>query len=76
MWIVTAFQNGMIRNFDTAVQFYRGALDLVQAGQKMWKGVSREDRGTIFDTTFVRSVKRKYMLAVADVCQIHLLAGH
>jgi len=57
----------MLCRFDTAVPFYRSAFDLLTSGQIMWKDVSREDRGHIFDMVFVRGVKRIYMLALFEV---------
>lgn len=57
----------MINNLDAAVPFYRSAFDLLTAGQTMWKDVPREDRGHIFDMTFVRDVKRLYMLSLFEV---------
>jgi hypothetical protein len=67
-WIVTGFQHLMLCRFDTAVAFYRSAFDVLTSGQDIWKDVSPADRGHIFDMTFVRGVKRAYMLALFEVC--------
>jgi hypothetical protein len=60
----------MLCRFDTAVAFYRSAFDVLMSGQDIWKDVSPTDRGHIFDMTFVRGVKRIYMLALFEVCHL------
>jgi len=39
---------------------------VVNSGRTIWKDVSREDRGPIFDLAFVRGVKRMYMLSLFE----------
>lgn len=44
-------------NFESALEFYTSALDLLQWGRELWKDVSFEDKGAVFQPTFIRAVK-------------------
>lgn len=56
-------EEGARRNARVATQFYGSALTLLEWGQTKWRDVSRDDRGAIFENTFVRGVRRYYLSA-------------
>ncbi|CAL1694284.1 unnamed protein product [Somion occarium] len=63
-WFMRAFlEEGARRNARVATQFYGSALTLLEWGQTKWRDVSRDDRGAIFENTFVRGVRRYYLSA-------------
>lgn len=61
------FISSSLKQYATALEFYRRTLDILQWGRRTWKDVPRDDRGTVFDLTFVRGVKRFYMNALLEV---------
>ena len=42
---------------ESAVQFFTSALDLLQWGNERFRNVSFEDKGAVFQPTFIRGVK-------------------
>jgi hypothetical protein len=56
---------------------YRQALEVLQWGRKEWKDVPTDDRGSMFELTYIRAVKRMYVTALIEVCHsIASLANH
>ncbi|KAJ7592878.1 hypothetical protein C8J56DRAFT_929713 [Mycena floridula] len=56
-WILRGFlDSGLDQNHTVFVEFMNNAAEVIVAGQKLWKDVSREERGTVFDDTFLRGV--------------------
>lgn len=49
------------------VEFFTRAIDILEWGRRVWKDVPKDDRGAIFEVTFVRGVKRLYMSAMHQV---------
>lgn len=57
-WIIRGFMEYRLNeNFESALEFYTSALDLLQWGRELWKDVSFEDKGAVFQPTFIRAVK-------------------
>jgi hypothetical protein len=47
---------------------YSEAIDLLQWGRERWAAVGRDERGPVFEKTFIRSVKRLKLLHMTKVC--------
>src|SRR5882762_2283476 len=66
-WFMRAFWCASTNQYVTAVELYRQALEILEWGRQDWKDVTSNDRGTIFEITYVRGVKRFYMTALMEV---------
>ncbi|KAG5653892.1 hypothetical protein H0H81_009484 [Sphagnurus paluster] len=60
-WFMRGFLQASLGLPGSSSEFIRHALDVLQWGSRLWKDVPREERGTIFDPTFIRGVKRLHM---------------
>ncbi|KII90584.1 hypothetical protein PLICRDRAFT_106955 [Plicaturopsis crispa FD-325 SS-3] len=70
MWILRGFlQGGLKQDHHIAVEFYDRAIEVLNWGRQVWRGVRAEDRGTVFEASFVRGVRHlrieAYMQAYA-----------
>jgi hypothetical protein len=62
------FIEGGLKGNDVAKEeFYRRALDVIEWGRSTWKDVPKDDRGTIFDETFLRGLRAMHMEALMEV---------
>jgi len=50
---------------------YRQALEVLQWGRKEWKDVPTDDRGSMFELTYIRAVKRMYVTALIEAYDAH-----
>ncbi|EKM60747.1 uncharacterized protein PHACADRAFT_246860 [Phanerochaete carnosa HHB-10118-sp] len=58
VFIFRAFNEGSVeREYASALETYRMVIELIQRCQELWKDVSREERGEVFDAEFLRGVK-------------------
>ncbi|KAF9041911.1 hypothetical protein BDZ89DRAFT_1034726 [Hymenopellis radicata] len=66
-WIMKGFVDGMVAD-QPAQKFeqFRNAITVLRWGAKIWKDIPREDRGAIFETTFINGVRRLYLDAIMD----------
>ncbi|RDB28672.1 Small glutamine-rich tetratricopeptide repeat-containing protein beta [Hypsizygus marmoreus] len=62
-WLMRSFVQSAVTQVSTP-EFYRHVLDVLDWGNRVWKDVPRDDRGTIFDLTFIRGVRRLYLNAI------------
>jgi hypothetical protein len=61
---------------EVGIQFLKRAVDLLEWGRNIWKNVSNEDRGTIFQDTFLRSVRGMHLKMFMDVrCKSYFFKG-
>lgn len=69
-WTMRAFLAGSGKRglYDTALEFYRSAIEVLEWGRREWKNVSPDQRGVIFDETFVIGIKRLMLGTMMDVC--------
>lgn len=75
-WIMQGFFKDHISNdFVTALDFYNTAIEVLQWGTALWKDVSTECKGAIFQASFLRGVKCLRLDTLAKVCQ-SLSTGH
>ena len=44
-------------NIETALEFYNSAMEVLEWGSERWKDVAFEEKGAIFQPTFIRGVK-------------------
>ncbi|KAI0735557.1 hypothetical protein C8Q76DRAFT_668224 [Earliella scabrosa] len=57
-WIMRGIMEDYLRDdAESAVQFFTSALDLLQWGNERFRNVSFEDKGAVFQPTFIRGVK-------------------
>jgi hypothetical protein len=67
------FYQGAIGDKPAAIEFFRRALDILEWGSSKWKDVPRDDRGAIFESSFIRGVRKLYLDALWEV-RIHIWA--
>src|ERR1700683_373815 len=68
-WFMRAFVSSSTNQHVTAVELYRRAVEILQWGQRKWKDVPSDDKGSIFEPTYIRGVKRFYMTALMEVLE-------
>ncbi|KAF8079125.1 TPR-like protein [Lyophyllum atratum] len=64
-WIM----HGVIQSnlgLDSAPQFFRHALEVLEWGVRLWKDTPHDTRGPIFDETFIRGVRRLYLNSLME----------
>lgn len=52
---------------DNGVQFLKRAVDLLEWGRNVWKNVHKDDRGAIFQDTFLRGVRSLHLKMFMNV---------
>ncbi|RDB28593.1 Serine/threonine-protein phosphatase 5 [Hypsizygus marmoreus] len=62
-WVMRSFMQSTVTQV-SCPEFYRHALEVLEWGSRVWKDVPRDDRGPIFDLTFIRGVRRLYLNAI------------
>jgi hypothetical protein len=60
VWLFNAHLAGGLQNFGQSIGLYRRVLQILDWGRKEWAKITRRDRGTIFDSTFVRACRVLY----------------
>jgi stress-induced-phosphoprotein 1 len=60
-------EGGMRGNHISREEFYRRAIDIVEWGRSVWKGVSIRERGSIFEETFLRGLRGMHLDALMQV---------
>lgn len=63
-WIIKGFIDTNMGSLISGVEFYQRTLDLLEWGRRTWHNVASEDRGIIFEASFVRGVRRLHLPAV------------
>ncbi|OJA20368.1 hypothetical protein AZE42_09500 [Rhizopogon vesiculosus] len=67
-WIMRgSLDGGLRREPQAGVQFLRRALDLLEWGRIIWKDVPKSERGTIFEDTFLTSLRGIYLNMFVEV---------
>lgn len=65
--ILRAFMEGSIRGLHSLeLEFLNTVLDILEWGRKVFRDVPREERGTVFDLTFVRGVRNMHLHALME----------
>ena len=54
-------------NGSAAMEYFSQAIGVLQWGRNVWQKVPREQKGEIFDNTFLRGVKRLFLSAFVKV---------
>jgi len=60
-------EGGMRGNHVSREEFLHRAVDVVEWGRSVWKNVSREDRGTIFEESFLRGLRAMHLEAIRQL---------
>ncbi|KZT06256.1 TPR-like protein [Laetiporus sulphureus 93-53] len=69
-WIMHAFvMLNMKDDVDGALKLYTQVLAVLQWGRQAWRDVKKDDRGVIFEDTFLRGVRSLYMEALMTACE-------
>ena len=55
-------------DYDMALELYNKSLEVLRWGNDFWKGISYEEKGMMFKTTFIRGVKCLRLEALIRVC--------
>ena len=50
-------EDGVRGNTEAALEFYNSAMEVLEWGSERWKDVPFEEKGAIFQPTFIRGVK-------------------
>lgn len=61
------FEGGMRGNHTAEIEFSRRAVELIEWGRETWPNVSKDERGSTFERTFLRGVKNMYITALGQV---------
>lgn len=69
MWMLRGLFEGKIyHHYDVGVEFIGRALELLNAGNRIWKDVPQRTRGAVFHESFVRGVRDWYLDTCIAVC--------
>jgi hypothetical protein len=61
------FEDVLKSNVETTIDFYTSALEVLKWGAELWKDVPFEDKGPVFQPTFIRGVKCLRLEALVKV---------
>ncbi|KAF8958005.1 hypothetical protein BDZ97DRAFT_1906614 [Flammula alnicola] len=65
-WLMCGFLAASTGRRLVAMEYYSRAIDVLDWGRQVWQNVSVEDRGVIFEKTFVRGAKRLRLSAMYE----------
>ncbi|KIK51357.1 hypothetical protein GYMLUDRAFT_252137 [Collybiopsis luxurians FD-317 M1] len=67
-WIIQGFyQGGLFQNVVAEIEFIGRAIELIKWGREQFENVPKEDRGVIFEETFLRGVQMLHLEALLKV---------
>jgi hypothetical protein len=66
-WIICGLCATSTQKFMLAVEYHSRAVEVLDWGSHVWQDVPTEDRGCVFERTFVRGEKRLYIMAIHEV---------
>ncbi|KAJ7492236.1 hypothetical protein FB451DRAFT_522879 [Mycena latifolia] len=66
-WMMRGFLDSNMGALTSGVEFYQRILDLLEWGRRTWPNVASEDRGVIFEASFVRGIRRLHLPAVMNL---------
>ncbi|KAJ7750192.1 hypothetical protein B0H16DRAFT_1887816 [Mycena metata] len=72
IWLLKGFFDSNTGALNGGVEFYKRILDVLEWGRRTYPNVPSEERGVIFEGSFVRGVRRLYIPAVLS---LHLKNG-
>ncbi|KAJ7508705.1 hypothetical protein B0H11DRAFT_1966374 [Mycena galericulata] len=64
IWIMRGFVDGNIGRLTARVEFFKRILDVLDWGRRTFPNVSKEERGAIFEDSFIRGIRRLFIPAV------------
>lgn len=72
VWIMQAFVLRGLKQDNLGTEtLYSDTLDFLEKGRAIWANVDTEDRGTIFEETFIRGVRTLHLEAYTGVGILH-----
>lgn len=54
-------ETGLRGRADVGVEFIGKAIEIIEWGRQVWRNVRKEDRGVIFEETFLRGVQSLHL---------------
>ncbi|KAF9056034.1 hypothetical protein BJ165DRAFT_1521989 [Panaeolus papilionaceus] len=57
-WVIAGCMSGKTGQYGPALEYLSQTTELLEWGRRVWHNVSSDDKGAIFDPTFIRGVKR------------------
>lgn len=60
-------EGGLTGRFDSAVEFYSRAIEVLNWGRTTWRDIPSEKRGVVFENTFLRALRSLYLEAYMQV---------
>ncbi|KAG6820655.1 hypothetical protein H0H93_013506 [Arthromyces matolae] len=60
-WIMRGYFQSSFQQPGATTEYISDALQILDWGSRLWKNVSKDDRGAIFEASFARGVKRLYL---------------
>ncbi|KAJ7651523.1 hypothetical protein DFH06DRAFT_545632 [Mycena polygramma] len=72
IWMMRGFIDQNMGALNGGVEFFKRILDVLEWGRRTYPNVPSEDRGVIFEDSFVRGIRRMYLPAVLG---LHLKTG-
>ncbi|KAJ7150348.1 hypothetical protein C8R46DRAFT_1198415 [Mycena filopes] len=67
IWLMRGFLDSNMGALNGGVEFFKRILELLEWGRRTYPNVPAEERGVIFDDSFVRGVRRLYIPAVLSL---------
>jgi hypothetical protein len=64
-------EGSALGNYTTEVEMLTCSLEILEWGQRKWSSVSKDDKGAIFENTFIRGVRLMRLAALMRVSCTH-----
>lgn len=76
-WIMKGFlDDTLVLKYSQNIELLRNALTVMTWGARTWKDVPADDRGSIFEPTFINGTRRLYIGAIASVGTVYFPLPH
>ncbi|KAJ7204436.1 hypothetical protein GGX14DRAFT_460408, partial [Mycena pura] len=66
-WMMKGYVDSNMGASTGAVEFYKCIIDVLEWGRRTYPNIPTEDRGVIFEPSFVRGIRRLYISAVVGL---------
>ncbi|KAG6841567.1 hypothetical protein C0991_009602 [Blastosporella zonata] len=74
-WLMRGYLQASFKLPGSYVEFVSDALQILEWGARVWKNVPTEERGVIFEDSFIRGVKRLYLNLLFEQSYTHEKTG-
>lgn len=59
--------DSQVERYQSSCEFFLRVLDILEWGRALWHNVSKDDRGVIFELTFIRGIRKVYISTLMKV---------